>query len=178
MFHIIPYITSLQQYKNLLHNKTITRLEKCPCGKLAPHKHGTYSRKSDRTNSAEESLNPIKIQRYYCPGCKKTCSVLPECIPPRRWYLWEIQQCALLLICIGNSFSAAEKKLFLSRQTIRRWYRRFEEQFILHKDTLCSRFSEFGKIAIDLNFFWQEALKKIRLSEAMWLCHIAGITIP
>jgi len=25
-----------------------------------------------------------------CPECRCTCSVLPECIPPRSWYLWEV----------------------------------------------------------------------------------------
>jgi transposase-like protein len=178
MLYIMPNITSLQLYKNLIHNKQIPRLEKCPCGKLGPQKHGTYDRKADRTNSVTESLNPIKIQRYYCPDCKKTFSVLPECIPPRRWYLWRIQQLALLSICLSNSFSAAQKKLFLSRQTVRRWYRRFEEQFALHKDTLCSLLSELGQVSRELKIFWQETLEKICLGGAMRLCHVAGVVIP
>ncbi len=54
-------------------------------------------------NNSDSSLNPLKIQRYYCPSCRKTMSVLPECIPRNRWYLWSVQQVILLLFVQGVS---------------------------------------------------------------------------
>ena len=95
MAGILAGITSLIQYKNRAEYSLEEnfRLKQCPCcGKSNPWRHGTYPRESDRINPSSESLNSILIDRYYCSACGKTCSVLPECIPPRRWYLWETPQ--------------------------------------------------------------------------------------
>jgi len=179
MVCIIPNITSLVQYKNMLHNGEVPRLDRCPCGKSNPWRHGTYDRKSDRAaTTSAESLNPIPVQRYYCPTCKKTCSVLPECIAPARWYLWEIQAIALVLVFAGKSVFATANKVQISRQTISRWIGRLKEQLIFHKDTLCNTFSEFGRTAIKLDEFWLLVFKKISFGIAMRICHIAGVTIP
>ena len=134
-------------------------------------------RKSDRESSPGESLNPIMIQRYYCPGCKKTFSVLPECIPPLRWYLWEVQQTMLLLFTAGQSVYAIARKSRPSCKTIRRWLTCFQEQFLLHKDTLCACFGELSRTSGFFDF-WNACLKKMTLGSAMRLCHIAGVIIP
>ncbi len=178
MVHIIPNITSLVQYINMLHNKEIPRLERCPCGKSNPWLHGTYDRKSDRTNPSTESLNPIPIQRYYCPACEKTCSVLPECIAPKRWYIWEIQALVLISVLTGTSIFATANKAQISRQTISRWYERLKERLIFHKDALCSIFSEFGRMAANANTFWLSVFKKISFGTAMRICHATGVAIP
>jgi transposase-like protein len=179
MVHIVADVVSLVQYLSTLNNGPERyRLKYCLCcGKAGVWLHGCYPRKADRSGLAEESLNPIWIQRFYCPDCRRTCSVLPECIPPRRWYLWEVQQVALLLILSGKSFYAAAKEIIPSRYTIARWTTRFKEQLHLHKDVLCNHFVELGRV-VGFTDFWQACLKQIPLSSAMRLCHVAGVPVP
>lgn len=176
---IIAEIISLIQYIDVLKNKSENyRLEACLCcGKANPRRHGFYPRKADRSNSSVASLNPILVQRYLCLDCGRTCSVLPECIPPKRWYLWDVQQKALLLLFGGKSLNATEKEIMPSRHTIKRWLNHFKEQFHLHKDVLCNHFIELGR---EINFinFWKEFFKNNLLSKAMRLCHVAGVSIP
>lgn len=179
MVHILSGIVSLMQYQNVLNSeKHYYALEKCLCcGKSNPQRHGRYSRQADRTNKSKDSLNPVFIQRYYCPSCNKTCSVLPECIPPRRWYLWDIQQAVLILCLGGKSICAAARALVPSRQTISRWMHRFTEHFHLHKDVLSSIFTSLGR-SCTMADYWQVAFETLTLSQAMRLCHIAGVPIP
>lgn len=175
---ILAGIMSLLQYIEQGHDGILERLGCCPgCGRANPWCHGCYPRKSDRINPAGESLNLIYIQRYYCPGCNKTCSVLPECIPPRRWYLWETQQEAILLFLLGNSSHAIEKKVKPSRHTIKRWVAWLMVQFKAHKDTLCTHFPSFG-LFTEPTGFWKHVFSKLSLSTAMRLCHVAGVSIP
>jgi transposase-like protein len=177
MLHILADIMSLMQYKQS-QELNQHRLERCLCcGKQYPWLHGCYPRKADRSSNQEESLNPILIQRYYCPGCHKTCSVLPECIPPHRWYLWEIQQIALMLILKGASFNSTAKEIIPSRHTISRWIARIKEQFHLHKDTLCNHIIDLGR-TIGFADFWQACLGHFSLAQAMRLCHVAGLPVP
>jgi transposase-like protein len=177
--HIISGITSLMQYQlSFNNNSDYYRLEQCLyCGRANPHRHGCYPREADRINKSRDSLNPISIQRYYCPKCRKTSSVLPECIPPHRWYLWDIQQMALTLCLGGKSLCAAARALTPSRQTIGRWIRRFKGQFLLHKDVLSQHFTQLG-LACDLISYWHSVFKKMSLGQAMRLCHVAGVVIP
>jgi transposase-like protein len=180
MFDILAGFTTLIQYKNKAEYSLdeIFRPERCPsCGKSNPWRHGTYPRESDRINPSSESLNSILIYRYYCPACGKTCSVLPECIPPRRWYLWETQQAAILLFLLNGSARAVEKQVKPSRHTIKRWVAWLITQFNLHKDVLCTHFPSFGLFTEPVGF-WKHVFDKISLSTAMRLCHIAGVTIP
>jgi hypothetical protein len=103
MVHILSGIKSLMQYQSVLLNKKVDfyRLEKCLwCGQSKPHRHGGYSREADRISKSRDSLNPVFIQRYYCRSCRKTCSVLPECIPPRHSCNNSIYQNELCLIKI------------------------------------------------------------------------------
>ena len=103
MFHILTEVISLLQYVEQFNDNKLSRLTHClACGRLNPWFHG-YPRQSDRISHSNTSMNPIWIHRYYCPDCYKTCSVLPECIPPRRWYLWEAQQIAILLFLLSGS---------------------------------------------------------------------------
>lgn len=179
MTHIFADILSLVQYIHIhKHEPEKLDLKNCLyCGKSNPWRHGGYSREADRINPSSTSLNPVFIQRYYCPSCHKTCSVLPECIPPRRWYLWDLQQVIYLLYLSGMSAYAIAKTTQPSRQTIKRWILRFVEQFRLHKDTLCTYFCVLGR-AINMTDFWQTTLQMMHLSAAMRLCHVAGVAIP
>lgn len=180
MQHIVAGILSLTQYIeeqkkiNLDHLRPNYCLH---CGKSGLRLHGCYPRKADRSSNPGESLNPIFIQRYFCPNCRHTCSVLPECIPSRRWYLWDVQQAALTLLLAGKSAYAAAKEIVPSRHTISRWKDRLIEQFLFHKDVMCVHFFEFGR-ATDCFDFWKTCLNKILLSQAMRLCHVAEVSIP
>jgi transposase-like protein len=177
--HIIAGISSLIQYIETLKTEyKLYRLEKCLCcGKASPRLHGCYPRKADRSRKPGESLNPILIQRYLCSGCRRTCSVLPECIPPKRWYLWDVQQVALLLLLSGKSLNAAAEEIMPSRHTIKRWLTGLKEQLLLHKDVLCNHFIELGRTSNFIDF-WKTFLKNNLLSTAMRLCHAAGVRIP
>ena len=180
MSHILSGILSLIQYKkeveSSLDEKYRPQCCEC-CGQLRPRRHGTYSRSSDRVNKSCRSLNPILIQRYYCPSCKKTMSVLPECISPSRWYPWEFQQTALLLVLLGKSVYQVASELIPSRHTIARWYKWFKEQYRLHRDTLCAHYHALTG-AFGFNRFWEDCLTIMPLSSAMRLCQIAGVSIP
>lgn len=179
MQYILPIFSLLIQYKEAMRDAPQqVRPEHCVCcGRLHPWRHATYWRKPDRNNSSAESLNPVLIQRYYCLGCKKTFSVLPECLPPHRWYLWEIQQKVILLFTLGLSAYSIAKESLPSYKTIRRWLTRLNEQFPLHKDTLSSCFAALSR-ACGMSDFWQICFKKMTLGAAMRLCHVAGVAIP
>src|SRR5580692_5567047 len=111
MPYILADLLTLEQYLLRFKQHDIGFPDQClNCGKSGLWLHGCYSRKADRLNAAGASLNPILIQRLFCPDCKKTCSVLPECIPPNRWYLWEVQQMAFLLLLAGKSLRAIAKE--------------------------------------------------------------------
>jgi transposase-like protein len=176
---ILPNFLSLFQYTFAINNTSEdNRPERCPyCGVSGLWCHGPYERKADRENSSDASLNPVLIQRYLCLTCRRTCSVLPECIPPRRWYLWEIQQKVLLLYLLGQSAYAIAKESSPSYKTIVRWFLRFNAQFRLHKDTLTIHFNALGQTS-GIAEFWQVCFKKITLGSAMRLCHVAGVFIP
>lgn len=181
MPHILPGILSLIQYKNDIehHFKKELRPERCECcGKLKPHRHGSYPRKTaGGKNDSDASLNPIKIQRYYCSSCCKTMSVLPECIPQKRWYLWSVQQVILLLFVQGVSINKIAKISHPSRHTISRWISHFKVAFFVHRDTLTQVKTTLSQF-ISFNAFWKACLGLINLSEAMRLCHISGVYIP
>lgn len=177
MTWILSDILSLTQYLVTVQMKEFSDTGRCPhCGNATLWHHGYYYRKPDRSTDTQ-SLNPLPIQRYFCPNCKKTCSALPECLPPRRWYLWQIQQAALTLLLAGKSMRAIAQEITPSRRTIGRWSTRFKEQFHLHKDVLCGHFIDLGR-NIGLSDFWRACLNKISLSHAMRLCHVAGVPVP
>lgn len=179
MAYIIPAILCLIQHLKLIkNNHERFRLEVCPeCGKATPWFHGTYPRKSDREPGEEGFLNPIPIQRFYCPDCRHTSSALPECIPPHRWYLWKTQQVALFLCLSGHhSVRDVSKKITPSRHTITRWVKRFKTQFPFHKNALSTHDADLGRRA-NFSSFWHDALSKFSLGEAMRLCHVFGEVI-
>ena len=183
MRHIVPDILLLQQHLLALKveaEKERYRYKYCPfCGAPGLWCHGHYDRKAVRNDTEEVAgtKNPIPIPRFFCPKCKKTCSSLPECIAPQRWYLWSVQQAALMLILTGKSLAKIAKELKLGRHTVSRWIARCKERFRLHYDVLCNHFAELGRTA-DFTEFWQRCCNKIRLSRAMYLCNISGVNVP
>lgn len=181
MTSIVPYFTTLNAYVDYIihHEPKKLRPARCPnCGKSGLRCHGRYHRKADRENHREDSLNPVPILRFYCPCCRRTCSVLPECIPPRRWYLWPLQQVVLLLITLEHSWRYIERRVAPVRSTIKRWNYRFQEMFTLHAFHLRSRFPNLGRNAGTFNLFWKVCLEQMSLSQAMYLVHSAGEVVP
>ncbi len=92
MHRIVSGITTLNQHvETLFHTPEVYRPHACPhCGMNSLWRHGCYHRKADRGSPICNKLNPVPIPRFCCPGCRHTCSRLPACIAPRRWYGWEI----------------------------------------------------------------------------------------
>lgn len=176
---IVASILSLLQHKNSLQNHPeLYHVEYCPhCGKSGLWRHAFRYRKSDRENDEKSTLNPIPILRLYCKSCRRTCSVLPECIPSRRWYLWLIQQTALLLQLAGTSFNKISQKIKPSRWTISRWVKRLKDQFQYHTITLKSKWSCLGYHTV-FNDFWEAALNKMDLSHAMLFLNNHGVSVP
>lgn len=180
MILIFPEITTLKQYLFQIENSNSNIFDniRCAhCGSTKLWKHGFYYRKADRYNNPNQSLNPIPIQRFLCLSCKKTCSVLPECIPPKRWYLWEIQQIIFTLFLAGKTICAIAKESIPSRYTISRWINHFQQQFELYKSILCQQFFELGR-SKDFTDFWLNCFKNISLAQAMRIFNVAGVNIP
>ena len=156
--------------------------DRCSCGRINTlHRHGYYYRKSDRHAEPGQSLNPIKILRFICKLCRKTCSLLPECIPPRRWYLWKVQQSVIQEHLSGNSWHKISCKIKVARSTCRRWIQHLQNKFLLHADVLRNapgKSSEGLVHCFEVKSFWQNYLAQFDLSRAMLLCHNAGIDVP
>ena len=179
MPHIVANIISLRQH--------IFKMQNNPKGYLPPRClhccqrnlwfHGAYFRKSDRSATKKETFNPVPIQRFYCPSCRRTCSSLPEAIPPRRWYLWDVQQIVILLYFSGVSIRKIAQQALPSRQTVTRWINRFTQLFRKHKNVLSDHDPWLGR-TVDIKNFWGACCQKMTLAQAMRVCHIAGIIIP
>ncbi len=179
MSSILAKITSLGQHiKHLCDHPQDYRPPQCPhCHKAGVWIHGSYGRMADRDEKTGGHLNPVTIPRFRCPHCKKTCSVLPECIPPRRWYLWDIQQAVLQLLLAGHPLPSTKPARHPGIATIRHWWNWFQESFLCHADALRSRFPEFGRL-VGFYEFWKTCLTKMSLSEAMYWLHKSGLSIP
>ena len=178
---ILAGIPSLAEYKARLPQLDICRT--CPdCGLAAAlHRHGRYDRKSYRQSESDKSFNPVNILRFICKFCRKTCHALPECIPPRRWYLWKVQQAVILAWLAGSSWNFISQKFKIARSTCRRWVQHLQSKFPLHSDVLkntASGISQKLVYCFEVKPFWQTCLTHIDLSRAMLLCHRAGVYIP
>lgn len=182
MRNIVSGITDLNQYLNVL-EQSIERLrpERCPgCGASKLYPHGRYHRQSDRENRSAHSLNPIPILRFYCVHCKSTCSVLPECIPPRRWYLWWVQQIAFMKCLWGQPTAQVERDAPQATPrpcTIKRWLAALKVRHQEFSLQLKARFSAWGYYD-DFKLFWQYVLNIMPLSRVMFYLNGDGVIVP
>jgi len=132
-------------------------------------RHGCYHRKADRGAGAGESLNPVPVLRFLCRACERTCSRLPACIAPRRWYDWFVQQAVLLLLLSGGSVCHCARCTSRDRRTVRRWrdwLRERSEQFAFF---LRSRLPELGRLP-EFESFWRNVIDGLSLQKAIaWL---------
>jgi transposase-like protein len=156
--HLIAVVADPEQY----------RPEACPhCRRAGVWRHGCYHRKADR--SAGGLLNPVPVLRFLCRACARTCSRLPACIAPRRWYDWAVQQAVLLLLLSGMSLHGGARRSGRDRRTVRRWrdwLRECGEPFAFF---LRSRRPELGRVA-DFAAFWRNVIDELSLQQAVvWL---------
>lgn len=179
MTRMLPEIDTLEQHLERVRNDPDAyRPECCPhCGLATLHHHGHYERNVPIGEGLAFLLGVLIILRFFCPGCRHTCSRLPGCLSPRRHYWWKSQQEVLEPLIAGESIYTVAQRKPPSRHTIGRWWRQLEEGFDEHALHLRNRFSDLGRAA-DWKGFWSRCFDSMSLARAMgWLDH-AGVNVP
>ncbi len=176
---IVPGIDTLEQHlQRLATDPQAYRPERCPhCGKAGLWWHGLYERQADRYGRGDANLNPAPIPRFLCPHCRRSCSTLPACLPPRRWYVWSVQQQALAPLLVGESIHQGARTRGCYRSTVRRWWVWLQAQSDAYSSVLRARFSALGRSATRAGF-WRRCWQQMDLAEAMYWLHRAGVMIP
>jgi transposase-like protein len=170
MNRIVGNVTSLVQHLiAVATDAEIYRPQACPhCRRAGMWRHGCYHRKADRGAGGAESLNPVPVPRFWCRACERTCSRLPACIAPRRWYDWLVQQTVLVLLLGGGSMCHCARCTGRDRRTVRRWrdwLRQRGDEFAFF---LRSRLPELGRWA-EFESFWRNVIERLSLRQAMVL---------
>jgi hypothetical protein len=168
MHRIVPGILSLEQHlRAVAQAPGEYRPAHCPhCRAGGLWGHGCYWRKADRREGVTPSLNPVAVLRFWCRSCLHTCSRLPECIAPRRWYDWAVQQAVLLLLLAGCPVRRCAHCTGRARRTVQRWGAWLHERGEVFAFFLRSRFAELGRAGDDVTF-WLQLLGRMSLSRAM-----------
>jgi hypothetical protein len=176
MYRIVPGIASLEQhFQTLTTNPEAYRPAQCArCGRGGLWSHGFYERKADRGTG---DLNPIPVPRFWCPGCRHSCSRLPACIAPRRWYDWAKQQAVLLALVLGASLRACAPAHDIGVDTARRWRGWLEARTVEFRFRLLTHWSEWGR-AIDGPGFWRLAFEAHTLRDSMAWLDTQGLDVP
>ena len=176
MHRIVPGIASLEQHlQTLTSNPEAYRPAQCAqCGRGGLWGHGFYERKADRGTG---ELNPIPVPRFWCPGCKHSCSRLPACIAPRRWYDWAKQQAVLIALLMDASLCACAPTHGIGVDTARRWWRWLQERTEVFRFRLLTHWIEWGR-AVDWRGFWRLAFESLTLRDSMAWLDNQGITVP
>ena len=170
MNRILGTITTLDQhFSEIANGGNAYRPANCPhCQVGGLWHHGCYHRKADRSADVSESRNPVAILRFLCRACLRTCSRLPACIAPRRWYDWAMQQVVLLLLLAGGSLNQGCRETGRSRSTLRRWRDRLQARSAQFAFFLRSRLPELGRLPEP--HFWHQVISRLSLAQAMaWL---------
>ena len=173
--------TLLQHVNQLQKDPESYRPAKCPCGHGRVWCHGRYTRKPCCSDPAEQVFAPVQVLRYYCPDCHATCSVLPECLPPRSWYLWKVRQIIFLSLIVGTSMRRTVAQYGSNSDaphetTIKRWWKRFQANFVEYSFHLRNHFSWLGRQSFTA--FWITLLQRHSLSSVMCLLACEGVTVP
>jgi len=149
----------------------------CHCIKL--WSHGFYPRKPDRIHTSQYSQNDLAVARFKCTDetCGRTCSTLPECFAPRRWYPWINQQWCLWFLLMGYSVNQVDAIFPMARSTIVRWKNWLDDRFNLFHRYLKNKFPEFGYIENKVSF-WVNWLDQYSLSQAMVYLNNQQVIVP
>ena len=147
MNRIVASVTSLEQHVDVLENcPDVYRPSACPhCGIKRLWGHGYYFLKADWPASGEGTFNPIAICRYCCTHCRRTCSRLPLCIAPQRWYNWSVQQTVLARRLSGESVGACARCAAVAGRTVGRWWGWLQDRSAQLELGLRARESELGR---------------------------------
>jgi hypothetical protein len=117
----------------------------------------------------EANANPVPIPRYCCAGCGQTCSRLPECIAPRRWYNWLLQQIGVGAVIDDSPPTDPPPGPIPARRTVGRWWRWLQMRTPQFRFYLSSRWPELGRRVVDTDF-WRAVFAGGGLAAAMtWL---------
>ena len=164
MNRILRTIATLDQhFEEIANGGGAYRPANCPhCQAAGLWHHGCYHRKADRS---EARRNPVAILRFLCNACLRTCSRLPACIAPRRWYGWAMQQVVLLLLLGGGSLHQGCRQTGRSRSTARRWREWLHARSAQFTFFLRSRLPELGRLPEP--DFWCQVIGCMSLTEAM-----------
>ena len=168
MRRIVTSIADLEQHvKAVDETPGVYRPSCCPhCGIKVVWQHGFYYRKADRWPQSKGSLNPVPIRRYCCSVCRHTCSRLPLCITPRRWYDWTVQQGVLIQLLNGFSRRACARGATPSRHTVSRWWGWLQARAAHFEFHLRARDPELGRVA-GFTAFWAKVFDSLGLAQAM-----------
>lgn len=172
MQRIVAGITSIEQHEQTIDlAPEMYRPPCCPhCGIKIVWSHGCYHRKADLCNRGEGNRNPVSILRYCCSVCRRTCSRLPECIAPRRWYNWLLQQVGLSPVIGSAAPTSSVADPTPAYRTLKRWKQWLQERGGLFRLSLTSRFPDLGRVADDTHF-WRGVFDTLGLSRAMAWCN-------
>ena len=167
MNRILGAITTLDQhFVELANGGNAYRPTNCPhCQVAGLWHHGRYHRKADRSTHASESRNPVAILRFLCHACLRTCSRLPACIAPRRWYDWAMQQVVLLLLLASGSLHQCWRQTGRARSTLRRWRDWLQARSAKFTFFLRSRLPELGRLPEP--HFWAQVISRMSLAYVM-----------
>lgn len=176
---ILSEIVTLRQHLNTLDQ---TPASYCPtaciyCQETAIWRSGYYYRKPDRLNCGKASQNDIPIPRFQCVACRRTFSTLPECIAPRRWYPWALQQACLWLSLSGWSILKIQGLFPTARSTVSRWVQWLNEKFTAHHPVLCSHIPSLGYYS-EISPFWIHWFDSKTLSHAMLILNQSAVIVP
>ena len=168
MNRIVASVTTLEQHVTLVRaTPEIYRPPACPhCGIKIVWLHGSYTRKADRRQQHEDTLNPVPILRFRCSACRRTCSRLPLCIAPRRWYDWSVQHEKLDAVLQDPSPHRCARCGGPDRRTLSRWWTWLQARGRAFEFALRARQPELGR-ATGLVGFWRQVLDSIGLAAAM-----------
>ena len=178
MCRMIGSIRTLNQhFFTLQSNPCAYRPEQCPrCERNGLWAHGVYYRKGDRSLISENRSVLIPIPRFCCPHCNATCSRLPGCLSPRRWYPWSTQGLALLLVFVSSPLTRIREWVGASADTVKRWRVWLAERsgtFEFHQRSVFPQLGRHGRDA-----FWSAALREPGLPEAMAVVCRQGVSVP
>lgn len=178
---ILSEILTFRQHSNtLLKEPEKYKPPHCPyCHGIKLYNHGVYFRKPDRHNIRKYSSNDLAVSRFKCTEdyCGRTCSTLPECFSPRRWYPWINQQWCLWFILSGYSINQVEQLFPMARSTIIRWINWLGDSFTQFHCHLKNKFPAFGYFE-EVSIFWMHWLEEYSLSHAMVYLNNQQITVP
>ena len=179
MCRMIGSVHTLAQHFLTLHiDPSAYRPKRCPqCKHGVLWAHGVYYRQGDRSLISENRCVLIPVPRFCCPHCNTTCSRLPACLSPRRWYPWSAQGLAQLLVLAGTPLTRIREWVGASADTIRRWRVRLAERTKTFEFHLRSVFPDLGRHG-QRDAFWSAALREPGLSEAMVTVCRLGEAVP